>query len=82
MITSLFQKLIEVLCLNGLSGSLGYTIPTVKMRFIVCPTLCLVIVSWEGIKSQKIYSQTFKHWAAEVSPYKVPVEGKKKKRCL
>ena len=45
MITSLFQKLIEVLCLNGLSGSLGYIIPTVKMQFIACPTLYLVIVS-------------------------------------
>ena len=59
MITSLFQKLIEVLCLNGLSGSLGYIIPTVKMQFIACPTLYLVIVSWEGIKSQKILFLNF-----------------------
>ena len=34
MITSLFQKSIEVLSLNGSSGSLGYAILPVKMQFI------------------------------------------------
>ena len=35
MITSIFQKPIEFLSLNGSSGSLGYVILPVKIQFIV-----------------------------------------------
>ena len=67
MITSLFNKPIEVLNLNGSSGSLGYVILPVKIQFIVWLVFYLVTSFLKRHQESKnVYSQPFRHWPAAV----------------
>ena len=79
-ITSLFQKPIELLSLNGSSGSSGFIILPVKMQFIVLVTLYYVTTFLKKHqKSKNIYPQPFRPWPAAVSACKVHAQWKKKK---
>ena len=76
MITSFFQKPIEVLSLNCSSDSLGYVI--LQDAFY-----CLACVLFghnfpEKASRVNFYSQPFRHWSAAVSAFKVHAEGKEK----
>ena len=80
MITSFFQKPIEVLSLNCSSDSLGYVI--LQDAFY-----CLACVLFghnfpEKASRVNFYSQPFRHWSAAVSAFKVHAEGKKKMKNI
>ena len=78
MITSLFQKPIEVLSLNGSSRSFGYVILPVKMQFIVW-ILFRHKFPEKASRVKNFCSQPFRHWPAAVAASKVHAEGKEKK---
>ena len=82
MITSLFQKRIEVLSLNVPSGSLGYVILPVKMKFIVWLVFYLVTSFLKRHQKSKTFIPNFLHIGQQqFQPVKYTLKGRKKKDC-
>ena len=80
MITSLFQKPIEILSLNGSSGSLAYVILPVKMQFIVWPVFYLVTSFLKKHQESKIFIPNLLDIGQQQSqPVKYMLKRRKKK---
>ena len=79
MITSLFQKPIEILSLNGSSGSLGYVILPVKMQFIVWLVFYLATSFLKRHQESKIFIPNLLDIGQQQSqPVKYMLKGRKK----
>ena len=81
MITSLFNKPIEVLNLNGSSGSLGYVILPVKMQFIVWLVFYLVTSFLKRHQESKnVIPRLLDIGQQQSEPVKYMLKGRKKRK--
>ena len=81
MITSPFQKPIEVLSLNGSSGSLAYVILPVKMQLIVWLVFYLVTSFLKRHQESKSFIPNLLDIGQQQSqPVKYMLKGRKKKK--
>ena len=81
MITSLFQKPIEVLNLDGSSGPFGYVILPVKMQFVVWLVFYLVTSFLKRHQESKMFISNLLDIGKQQSqPVKYMLKGRKKKK--
>ena len=81
MITSLFNKPIEVLNLNGSSGSLGYVILPVKMQFVVWLVFYLIISFLKRYQESKnVIPSLLDIGQQQSEPVKYMSKGRKKRK--
>ena len=78
MVTSLFQKPIEVLSLNGSDGSLGYVILPVKMHIFVWLVFYLVTSFLKRHQESKTFINLLDIDQQQSQPVKYMLKGRKK----